>query len=86
MLIHHMAPLGFGFLIAIHIKHGKAYVKGNANPPSRTAKLIKNGKATAIKNTNPPKIIRKATRSHLAHGLFSLLEYLNSKLSKTTMP
>lgn len=80
---HHIAPYFWGFLIIVHMKHGYANVTGSAIPPINPAKLGKNGNATAIKNAKHPNNTLSPERSHLGQGLFILLVYLISKLSKT---
>ncbi|KAL9261488.1 hypothetical protein AKJ16_DCAP04526 [Drosera capensis] len=74
-----------GFLITAHMRHGYASVTGIAIPPMRPAKLGKNGRATEMKKAKHPNNTRIAVLSHLGHGLFMVLMYRNSRLSKTGM-
>lgn len=79
----HIAPSFFGFLRIIHMKQGYAKVIGKAIPPISPAKLGRNGSANAMKNARHPKKTRNPMRNHQGQGLFMLLVYLNSRLSKT---
>ncbi|KAK6939040.1 hypothetical protein RJ641_032548, partial [Dillenia turbinata] len=66
-----------------HMKQGYARVMGSAIPPMNAAKLSKKGSATEMNNARQPKNKRIPVLSHRGHGLFMLLVYLDSRLSKT---